>query len=383
VPAARGSAAPDAEHRALLRDSVNDFVERGTTLARVRALRGAQPEFDRAVWRRMAEFGWLGILVPERYGGMELGLGEMAIVAEGLGRALAPEPLTAAAVLAARAIVHGDNEDLKRLLLEALVSGELVPALAWQERAGNLSSGAIDTRAESVADGVRLNGVKRFVAGAAGADGFVVSARSAQGIAAYWVPAKTPGVELTLDALADGRHYGTVRLTDVKIPLSDCVASGATARAALTRACDEATVIAGAELLGVMGKALDITLDYLKTRVQFGKPIGSFQTLQHRSVDLYIQQQLASATLDECTGQIDDDCDERTRSALASRAKARCADAALLITRQAIQMHGAIGFTEDSDVGLFVKRAMTLSAWLGNSALHQRRYLKLAPAEQE
>ena len=141
--------------------------------------------------------------------------------------------------------------------------------------------------------------------------------------------------------------------------------------------------MASAELTGILDRALEMTLDYLRTRVQFGRTIGSFQTLQHRSVDLYIQQQLAACALDDAVQAIDTQPGEPTTEAAVSRAKARCSDAASLITRQAIQMHGAIGFTEDSDVGLYVKRALTLAAWLGNSAYHRRRFARLAPDEIE
>jgi alkylation response protein AidB-like acyl-CoA dehydrogenase len=144
----------------------------------------------------------------------------------------------------------------------------------------------------------------------------------------------------------------------------------------VARAIDHTAAIASAELNGIMGRSLEITLDYLKTRVQFGKPIGSFQALQHRAVDLYIQQELSGAVLNDVIDVLDNEPDGKTRSAAASRAKARCTDAALLITRQSIQMHGAIGFTEDCDVGLYVKRAMTLAAWLGNGTAHRRRYAK-------
>jgi alkylation response protein AidB-like acyl-CoA dehydrogenase len=121
-----------------------------------------------------------------------------------------------------------------------------------------------------------------------------------------------------------------------------------------------------------------MTIDYLKTRVQFGKPIGSFQALQHRAVDLYVQQQLASAALEHVIAAMEHESDPRLRSALASRAKARCAEAALTITRAAIQLHGAIGFTDEYDAGLYLKRAMVLAAWLGGPTWHRRRYARLA-----
>ena len=364
-----------------LRDSVATFVARGTDIARVRRLRGKRPGFDRAVWRQMAEFGWLGILVPENCGGLGLGCTEMAIVAEGAARALVPEPLTAAAVLAAGAIARGDNAGLQHELLAGLVAGELIPALAWQERAGMLDAGAITTRAEPFEAAFKLNGAKNFVAGAAGADGFAVTAQTRDGVALYWVAAETNGVTLELAPLADGRFMGRLRLSDVVVPKACMIASPEAAAAALQAALDTTLIIASAELCGVMGRALDLSVDYMKTRVQFGKPIGSFQALAHRAVDLHIQRELASAVLDEAVALFDSAAGAAPRSAMASRVKARCSDAGLRIAREAIQIHGAIGFTDEYDAGLYLQRAMTLSAWLGNAALHRRRYAALAPVD--
>ena len=147
-----------------------------------------------------------------------LGCTEMAIVAKGTASALTPEPLTAAAVLAAATIARSDNDRFKRELLEALVAGSLIPALAWQERAGSLDTAAIATRAEPFEAAIKLNGSKNFVAGAAGADGFVVSAQAKDGLALYWLPANTSGVTLDLQPLADGRTTGTLRMNDVVMP---------------------------------------------------------------------------------------------------------------------------------------------------------------------
>jgi alkylation response protein AidB-like acyl-CoA dehydrogenase len=367
----------------MLRDSVTDFVKRGTDTKRVRRLRGTQPGFERSVWRQMAEFGWLGILVPEQYGGLGLGCTEMAIVAAGTASALTPEPLTAAAVFAGGAIARGDNDALKRELLEALVAGSLIPALAWQERAGSLDTAAAATRAEPFEAAFKLNGSKSFVAGAAGADGFVVSAQTRDGLALFWVPAAASGVTLELQPLADGRFTGVVKLSDVLVPKDRVIASPACASAALNAALDTTLVMAGAEMSGVMGRALDMSVDYMKTRVQFGKPIGSFQALAHRAVDLHIQRELSSAVLDDAVALFDAAAAPARLSAMASRVKARCSEAGLRITREAIQIHGAIGFTDEYDAGLYLKRAMTLSAWLGNAALHRRRYAELAAVDTE
>ncbi|MBM3343011.1 MAG: acyl-CoA dehydrogenase [Betaproteobacteria bacterium] len=364
-----------SEHRMMLANSVADFA-RGVDLKRVRRLSESKAECDRKLWSQMAELGWLGVLVPEDYGGMGLKLADMAIVAQGLARVLLPEPLTAAAVLAARVISDGSNEALKSKLLEGLVSGDMLPALAWQEAAGTLDTGNVSAQATPFEGGFRVNGTKKFVIGASHADGYIVSADSARGMQLLWVPKNTAGATIGFDMLADGRQAGTLNLKDVTVSKDNVLNSGAAATNSVACALDHAAAIASAELTGIMGRSLEITLDYLKTRVQFGKAIGSFQALQHRAVDLYIQQELSGAVLNDVLTVLDEEPDAKTRSAAASRAKARCTDAALLITRQSIQMHGAIGFTEDCDVGLYVKRAMTLAAWLGNGTAHRRRYAK-------
>lgn len=367
----------DNSHAALLAQSVGDFVKRGADLPRVRALAQSHAEFDRAQWRQLAELGWLGVLAPESCGGLGLGLTEAAIVAEGLGRALTPESYTAVAVLAARALEHAADTPLRGELLSGLVNGERIPVVACHEQADDVNAARIATTATPFEGGFRVSGQKQFVIGAVGADGYIVSAVAAGELQLLWIPRDAAGCDTGLIPLADGRSYGTVTLKDVTVPREQVLASGREARAALDRALDHAAAIASAELVGVMKCAHEMSLDYMKTRVQFGRAIGSFQALQHRAVDLYIQQELADAVLREVVTQLDASPDGQTRALLASRAKSRCAEAALAITRAAIQFHGAIGFTEDCDVGLYVKRAMTLSAWLGNGRAHRARYAQL------
>jgi alkylation response protein AidB-like acyl-CoA dehydrogenase len=371
----------DSSHAGMLAQSVGDFVKRGADLPRVRALAQTHAEFDRAQWRQLAELGWLGVLAPESCGGLGLGLAEAAIVAEGLGRALTPEPYTAVAVLAAR-VLEQSAGPLRDELLTGLATGERVPVLAWQEQADDFGGLQVAATATPFEGGYRVSGEKQFVIGAEAADGYLVTANAADGLQLLWVPRSATGCSTAQQPLADGRSYGTVTLKDVTVPREQVLASGRAARAALDRALDHAAVTASAELVGIMKRANEMSLDYMKTRVQFGKPIGSFQALQHRAVDLYIQQELADAVLRDMIRQLDDAPDEQTRALSASRAKSRCADAALAITRAAIQFHGAIGFTEDCDVGLYVKRAMTVSAWLGNGRNHRARYARLSVQPQ-
>jgi alkylation response protein AidB-like acyl-CoA dehydrogenase len=367
----------DNSHAALLAQSVGDFVKRGADLPRVRALAQTRAEFDRAQWQQLAELGWLGVLAPESCGGLGLGLAEATIVAEGLGRALTPEPYTAVAVLAARVLEGAAGTPLRESLLAGLVAGERVPVLAWQELADDFAGSQVACTATPFEGGYRVGGTKKFVAGATAADGYLVTAQAPDGLQLLWVPRDAAGCSTNLLPLADGRSYGEVMLKDVTVAREQVLASGSVVRAALDRALDHAVTVASAELVGVMKRANEMSLDYMKTRVQFGKPIGSFQALQHRAVDLYIQQEMADAVLRDVIRQLDGAPDDRARAMAASRAKSRCADAALAITRAAIQFHGAIGFTEDCDVGLYVKRAMTVSAWLGNGRAHRRRYAQL------
>lgn len=372
----------DNGHAALLAQSVGDYVKRGADLPRVRALAQTRSEFDRAQWQQLAELGWLGVLVPESCGGLGLGLAEATIVAEGLGRALTPEPYTAVAVLAARVLEHAAATPLRDELLGGLAAGERIPVLAWQEQVDDFGGTQVATTAQPFEGGYRVSGQKKFVAGAAAADGYLVTAQAADGLQLLWVPRAAAGCSTALLPLADGRSYGEVTLKDVVVPREQVLGSGAGVRAALDRALDHAAAVAGAELVGVMKRSNEMSLDYMKTRVQFGKAIGSFQALQHRAVDLYIQQELADAVLRDVIAQLDAGADAAARALAASRAKSRCAEAALAITRAAIQFHGAIGFTEDCDVGLYVKRAMTVSAWLGNGRAHRARYARLSTQAQ-
>lgn len=371
------SASHPAEHLAKLAESVADFVRRSGGIARVRELRGSGNEYDRGVWKQMAGLGWLGILVPEKYGGLGLGLSEAAVVAEGLARSVAPEPFTAAAVLATSALVQCENEVFKAAQLPRITAGDTTIALAWQEETGNLDCASVNTYAQPCGTGYTVTGVKKYLVGGAYADAFIVSARTAEGFALFWVPALSAGATLELEAAADERSFATLTLRNVHLAAEHCLARGIGATAALALALDYAAAIAGAELVGVMTRALAITLGYMRTRVAFGKPIGAFQALQHRVVDLYIQTQFSCAVMEEALWALDHNPDARTRAMLVSRVKARCSDAALRITREAIQLHGAMGFTDECDVGLYVKRALVLAAWLGHASHHRRRYMKL------
>jgi len=369
---------PVDDTQRMLRDSVVAFREREGGLDRVRTARAQPPGFQRETWRKIADNGWLGILAPEACGGMDLGFAEACVVQEELGRGLVPEPVVAV-TLAARTVLRGDREPAKAALLADLVSGKTIAALAWQEENACYDPAKMETTAEQTTRGYRLNGVKRFVPAADGADVFLMTAQSPAGAILCRLSRDAAGLRLDRDTTIDGGAYGSLTMTGVAVAEEDIIASPAAAVAAVARAVDETRILIAAELLGVMGQALDESVAFVKQRTQFGRPIGSFQVLQHRLVDMWTQAELSRATVRRAIATVDQGGDMHECAVAASAAKARCSDAALLIGRQGIQLFGGMGYTDECDIGLFMKRALLLSAWLGNAAFHRRRFAELAP----
>ena len=363
-----------ADDLRMLAESVAAFMAKETSLKRVRDLRSTQPGFDRSIWQKLAGQGWLGVLIPEQYGGLDLGFAEMRVIAEGLARGLIPEPLVPCAVLARGAILHGQNEALRAKLLPGIASGALIAGLAHVDLDG------MPTVAIRSGTKWSVSGAKRFVTPAAGADGYAVLAHDGGQPVLLWVVADAEGLNARTELRADGTYCATLTLKNVIVPADQLIAEGTSASDAVTRAEDETVFATSAELFGVMDQALGITLEYLRTRVQFGKPIGSFQALQHRAVDLFILKELAISALADATHAMDNG-DARARSRAASRVKSRCADAAMTITRESIKLHGAIGFADECDIGLYFQRTLVLTAWLGNGALQRRRFSRLIRSE--
>lgn len=364
----------------LLKESAAAFATKESPLTRARALRGMQPDFDLTFWRQLAEQGWTGLLVPEQQGGFGLGFAEMASVVEQFAARIAPEPLVPTAVFAVRLLQSCPGSGLAARLLSTLASGDLIAAVAWQENPAQADPCSIQTRAAPDGGGVRLTGEKRFIRPGTAGQGFVVSALAENGeLALYWAPSGLAGLAVETESQADGSQAARLRFAGVRLDADQCLARGAAAADALVRAFDETLVMASVELLAISRAMLTMTLDYLRTRVQFGKPIGSFQALQHRAVDLFIQQELASAVVAQAVVMLDGDAGAQERLALASRAKARASDTALLIARESVQLHGAIGFTDEYDLGLYLNRALVLSAWLGNGLAHRRRFAAKNP----
>lgn len=371
---------PLDEVQTMLRHSVQAFVARHPGAKRLRALRDGQAAPADSIWPTLGEQGWLSITTPESLGGLGLGLAELCAVAEELAAGLAPETFVADH-LALAVLAGGDNAGLAAERLPALLNGSARLALAWQDAANTLDPHEIAATAVPTPTGVVLNGVKRMIPGAATADAFLVTARTANGLGVYWIDGAQPGVSLRLRTTVDGVDLGDLTLTDVAVPERHRVAGDAAAL--LIRALDEARMAASAALFGLLRQALAITVEYTRTRQQFGKPIGSFQSLQHRMVDLWMQQEITRNTLAHALRTFATTDDPAARAVTASAAKAQASKAAILVTRQAIQLHGGVGYADEYDIGLFLKRAIVLSGWLGTATLHRRRYVLEAPGFED
>lgn len=366
----------------MVRDAAGSYCSRDPELRRMRALRGMTPSHDPQAWKELAGMGWLGARLPENLGGMALTNAQWALLLEQFGRSLAPEPLTATVVLAAGALLGGDNAALKDRWLPRLAAGEWLPALAWQDSAGSQAIqplGTHITRATARDGGWVLDGGKCVVAAGESADAFIVSAQCAGGLGLYLVQRDAPGLTVTTRRRVDGGTWSELALKGVAVGAGDLVASPAVAATTLERVLDEGRFALSAELLGLMARALELSVDYIQMREQFGKKIGSFQALQHRAVDLFVLVELSRGVLRQTAQRLDEaGIDTAARALAVSQAKARCSDAALKVAKGCIQLHGGIGYTDECNIGLYLKRAMVLAAWLGDAATHRRRYGELA-----
>ena len=368
-----------ADDIAMLAASAAAFCEKDAPLSRLRGLRGKNGGFDRAVWQQMAELGWVAVMVPEEQGGLGLGVQALAAVAHEIGKVAAPEPLVQAAGLSVRLLTGLPASSAVSDLLASIAAGEQLVLAAWQEHPREPLI-AFSSQASRRGDGYVLSGRKTVVPVADQANTLLVSATLDGSPALFAVARDSAGVTVTARAAADGSSLCTIDLQDTAVSAEALLAQGPTVEAALTLAVEDAMVLSAAYLVGLAEACFEITLRYLNTRHQFGKPIGAFQALQHRAVNLKLQCQLAAATLEETLVGLPEARTAASRRMWVHRAKYRATEAALLVTRDAIQLHGAIGFTDECDIGSFVNRALVHGAALGNGSWHARGISGLSSA---
>lgn len=372
-----------SEDQELLAKTALDFVNEHSPVSRFRKLRDAKDElgFSRALWKEIAGLGWVGIPFPEAHGGAGLGLAELSIVLEALGRRLAPEPFLSTVLLGGQAILLGGNETQQGEWLPKVCEGDAILALAQQEAGSRWNLAHVETQAERASEGWRLRGRKIQVLDAGAADAIVVPARTSgasgdpRGITLFLVRRGTVGLSIERQWRVDGRAAGIVTLDGVAVGRGELLGEIDAGHAVLERVVDRATAGLCAELLGIMLQASEDTFAHLRDRVQFGVPIGSFQGLKHRAARMYMETELARSCTMAAARAIDEGSDDA--AALVSLAKARLSDGAMLVTNEAVQMFGGVGMTDEYDIGFYLKRARAAELTFGDAAFHRDRWARL------
>lgn len=369
------------EGESLIRDAARGFVAARHSMQRVRQMRTTETGYSRGVWAALAEAGWLGLRVPESQGGAGLGIAEAALLCEVFGEALLPEPFIACGLIPPLLVAGSPPSLLRDRLLPGVMSGSSILTLAWQEAPLHFEADRCKTVLSATAGELRLNGTKRFVASGVGSDGYLVTCLRGGQFALAHVPGGGAGLSVRGQRQLDGSVCADIDFRDVALTADGVLAEGEKAQALVSATVAEATLAVCATLTAVARRALTMSVDYMGKRVQFGKPIGSFQALQHRAVDLAVRCALAEAAMRRAVEELA--AGSARAAADVSAAKAICSRTATLVTRTAIQLHGGIGYTDEADIGLYLKSALRFAAYLGIAQAHRARFMVLKQSTEQ
>jgi alkylation response protein AidB-like acyl-CoA dehydrogenase len=370
-----------SEEQQLLKDSVDRFAKEGYPLDKRKKLVAGDLGHDEANWKMFAEQGWLAIGVPEAHGGIG-GAIETLILMEGVGRGLIVEPVFATLVLGATAIRLAGNEAQQARILPGVVAGKTKLALAYAERQSRFNLADVKATAKEEGGGFVLDGRKVVVFGAPSADTLIVAARtsgterSKSGISLFLVDAKAKGVSIRGYRNVDGQRAGDVTLAGVKVGADALLGQKDKGYATIEAVADHALAALCAEAVGCMQVLHDMTLEYLKTRQQFGQPIGRFQALQHRMADVFVALEHAKSMAIYAALSLSERS-AKTRTKAMSAAKAAIGQAGRLIGQESVQMHGGMGMTDELAVGHYFKRLTMIDMTLGNADYHLQRFAEL------
>ncbi len=366
----------------MLRDSAREFLGARSPVAALRALRDARDPLghDPALWREIAELGWPAAALPEDCGGHGIGFKGLGAVFEQTGRTLVATPLLSSAVLGAGLLLAAGSAAQRDTWLPRIAAGQACLALALEETPRHAPT-QVATRAARDGDGWRLCGEKWFVLDGHIAEQLIVVARRAgrpgdeAGLGLFLVDPRAEGVRVERTWMVDSRNAAHLVLDEVRVADAARLGPPDAGFAALDRVLDQARACLAAETLGVIEEAFERTVAYLKERVQFDVPIGSFQALQHRAARLHVEIELLRSAVAAALEAIDAGADDAPLCV--SLAKARASDLSEKALNEAVQMHGGIGVTDEFDLGLFLKRARVLQQSFGDGPFHRDRYARL------
>ena len=368
-----------SEEQTLLQESIARYMQNDYPFTeRQKVVQSAEP-FSAEHWRSFAELGWLGVQFPEADGGFGGGAVESMLMWEQFGKGLVIEPLLATVVLAGGALRLGGDKAQKEALLPGLLAGETQAALAFAEPQGRYNLADLTTKAAASDGGYRLNGYKAVVLNGPSADWLVVSARSgggqrdAEGVSLFLVPTAAAGVSRRDYPTVDGFTASEITLADVEVGADALLGQEGGGLPLLEQVIDEGILAVGAEAVGCMEVLHKDTVEYCKTRKQFGQPIGKFQVLQHRMVDMFMEYEQAKSLMYMAAMRMDEGYGPQAQKA-ASAFKVQVGKSGRFVGQSAVQLHGGMGMTDELNIGHYFKRLTMIDTLFGNVDHHLRRF---------
>ena len=368
-----------SEEQTLLQESIARYMQNDYPFTeRQKVVQSAEP-FSATHWSSFAELGWLGVPFPEADGGFGGGAVESMVMWEQFGKGLVIEPLLATVVLAGGALKLAGGKAQKEAVLPGLIAGETQAALAFAEPQGRYNLADLTTKAESQGGGYRLNGHKAVVLNGPSADWLVVSARTsgkqrdAEGVSLFLVPATASGLSRRDYPTVDGFTASELSFADVQVGADALLGQEGGGLPVLEQVLDEGILAVGAEAVGCMEVLYKDTVEYCKTRKQFGQPIGKFQVLQHRMVDMFMEYEQAKSLMYMAAMRMDEGYGPAAQKA-ASALKVQVGKSGRFVGQNAVQLHGGMGMTDELNIGHYFKRLTTIDALFGNVDHHLRRF---------
>ena len=366
------------EEQEILKNTARDFLEKEAPEAYVRQMEEDERGYSPEVWKKMADQGWQGIIIPEEYGGVGFGFLDLIVLLEEFGRALVPGPFIPTMV-AATAILEGGSEEQKQQWLPRIASGDVIATLAFTEPSARFDAEGVELRAEKSGENYTLNGTKLFVPDAHVADLMVVVARTGgqgeQGISLFLVDAKAPGITTeVLKTIASDKQC-EVRFENVSVPAANLLGGEGQGWSLMQRIILQATCMEAAYLVGLAQMDFEISVNYAKERVQFGRPIGSFQAIQHKAADMVTDVDGARFIMYRAAWAVAEN--EPDAEMQVSMAKAWVSDATRRVVAHGQQIHGGIGFTKDYKIQLYFRRQKRGELMWGDGDFHREKVAEM------
>jgi alkylation response protein AidB-like acyl-CoA dehydrogenase len=358
------------EEQDMLRNSARDFLSTECDKAMVRKIEESDEGYSPEIWSKMAELGWQGLMIPEEYDGMGMGLMDLVVIFEEIGRNVLPSPFLATVVLGTSPIVDAGTEEQKKELLPKVVTGEAILTLALTEPSVGYSADCVELKAEGKGDIFVLNGTKLFVEFASASDYMVVVARTKSGgnpedgITLFLVDSKSPGIKIEPFVTTGMDKQCEVVFDNVSVPGASIIGKLDKGWPIVAKTLENATVAKCAEMVGGMQAVLDMSVAYAKERVQYGRPIGSYQAIQHMLADMFIRVIMSKNILYEAAWMVSEGLPAAGKLATA---KGFCNEAYKKVTVDGVEVHGAIGTTRDHDMGLYYRRAIVADSTFGDT----------------